>query len=392
MSRQAKISIFSIILIYSVYLKYSNDSFFEIPQKKSTTSIPKKNDVNKNKSDSSKDFDTEKTKNNSDKKDKYRIRKYKVGNGYFHIKQGEVKDFLARFPKALNVRDLKYEDVGDFEDYEAIKFNVFNEFEIKNDLKWQKELKASLKTSFKKKRSFSYELYRDKKGIKGKVIDIYNYDYPDVFLLEKGAILSKVLLEYQYSGTTYFYMGYVNTGILNIKNNNAPTKEQRFQDDDGTPKLFDIDSPDYTEIPKSGFSPYNNYFGEGIYRETLNKVIITAPKKTHVVFILVDTYSKKRVRNEFIRKGETFTMTKIPNGTYDYMYFTGRNWSNEVYINKGKVRGGFKDYPSFSRNKENQDQMEFSRSKQGVYYTLKLSQIIAGNLKMLDTSESDFFE
>jgi hypothetical protein len=153
---------------------------------------------------------------------------------------------------------------------------------------------------------------------------------------------------------------------------------------------FDIDSPDYTSVPKSGHSPYDAYFGKGVYHQTDNSIVITAPNKTHVVFVVVDTYSKKRIRNEFIRKGETFTMTKIPYGTYDYMYFTGRNWSNSVLINNGSVRGGFKDYKSFNKNDYNEDQMEFKRGYYGSY-TIRLTQTIGGNLETKSTSESDFF-
>ena len=154
---------------------------------------------------------------------------------------------------------------------------------------------------------------------------------------------------------------------------------------------FDIDSPDYTTIPKSGHSPYDAYFGKGIYHETDNSIVITAPDKTHVVFVVVDSYSKRRIRNEFIRKGETFSMTKIPYGTYDYMYFTGRNWSNSVLINNGSVRGGFKDYKSFNKNDYNEDQMEFKRGYYGSY-TIRLTQTIGGNLETKSTSESDFFD
>lgn len=155
-------------------------------------------------------------------------------------------------------------------------------------------------------------------------------------------------------------------------------------------KEFDIDSPDYTSIPKSGHSPYDAYFGKGIYNETDNSIVVTAPKKTHVVFVVIDTYTKRRIRNEFIRKGETFTMTKIPYGTYDYMYFTGRNWSNSVLINNGSVRGGFKDYQSFNKNDYNEDQMEFERGYYGSY-TIRLTQTIGGNLETKSTSEADFF-
>ena len=153
---------------------------------------------------------------------------------------------------------------------------------------------------------------------------------------------------------------------------------------------FDIDSPDYTTVPKSGYSPYDTYFGKGVYHQTDNSIVVSAPPKTHVVFVVIDTYTKKRVRNEFIRKGETFSMTKIPYGTYDYMYFTGRNWSNKVLINNGTVRGGFKDYKSFSRNGIKKDQMEFKRGYYGSY-EITLSQTINGNLKTKSTSEADFF-
>ena len=153
---------------------------------------------------------------------------------------------------------------------------------------------------------------------------------------------------------------------------------------------FDIDSPDYTSIPKSGHSPYDSYFGKGIYHQTDNSIVVSAPPKTHVVFVVINTYTKKRIRNEFIRKGETFTMTKIPYGTYDYMYFTGRNWSNNVLINKGTVRGGFQDYKSFNKNDYNEDQMEFKRGYYGSYQ-ITLSQTIGGNLETKSTSESAFF-
>ena len=54
---------------------------------------------------------------------------------------------------------------------------------------------------------------------------------------------------------------------------------------------FDIDSQ-ITVIPKSGFSPYDNYFGKGIYHKTENSIVVTAPLKSHVVFIVIDAYSK----------------------------------------------------------------------------------------------------
>ena len=391
MSRDAKIIIFSLILVFSIYNKNVNggifDNYKDKPTSNTSTKVPKKNPSTKAKEE------IRKPKKNIPKNKKtrtYKGGKYKLGNnGYFRVNQDDVESFLTRFPEAINLDYSNYDYVIDT-DYSKIKSYVFNENEIKSNSNWQRKIKASKRTTLKDKRSYSYNLFVDSKGTKGYVIKVHNYDDPVVYLLKRGAILSEVLLFYKSSEASYYYYGYLNTGTLNVKNNNTPTKESKFANDDGTPELFNIDSPDYTSVPKSGHSPYDSYFGKGIYNETDNSIIVNAPPKTHVVFIVIDTYTKRRVRNEFIRKGETFTMTKIPYGTYDYMYFTGRNWSNDILINNGTVKGGFKDYPNFNKNENNKDQMEFKRGYYGSY-EITLRQTIGGNLETKPTSESDFF-
>lgn len=381
MSRNAKILIFSLILIFSIYNKNVNGDFFsgdkDIPSTEKTINKKKKKE------------NRPKVKSPIYKNDDLiKGGKYKIGNnGYLNVNQEEVESFLSRFPKAENLNNSNFNYTVDV-NYSDVKSYVFNENEIKNNSNWQRKIKASLTTTLKNNRSFSYDLFIDSKGTKGYVIKVYNYDDPVVYLLKRGTILSEVLLLYK-SSEAYYY-GYLNNGSLKLKKNNTPSKESKYANDEGTPELFDIDSPDYTTIPKSGHSPYDAYFGKGIYNETDNSIVVTAPAKTHVVFVVIDTYTKRRIRNEFIRKGETFTMTKIPYGTYDYMYFTGRNWSNSVLINNGSIRGGFKDYPSFNKNNYNEDQMEFKRGYYGSY-TIRLTQTIGGNLETKPTSEADFF-
>ena len=383
MSRDAKIIIFSLILIFSIYNKNVNGDFFSgdnnIPSTEKTTNKKKKKE------------NVPKVKLPIYKSDdKSKGGKYKIGNnGYLNVNQEEVESFLSRFPKAENLNNSNFNYTVDV-NYSDIKSYVFNENEIKNNSNWQRKIKTSLKTSLIDNRSYGYNLYFTNKKNNGKVIEVYNYDDPIVYLLKRGNKLSKVLLLYKSSDASYYYYGYINTGILDVKNNNSPTKESKFANDNGTPELFDIDSPDYTSVPKSGHSPYDAYFGKGIYHNTDNSIVVTAPAKTHVVFVVIDTYTGRRIRNEFIRKGETFTMTKIPYGTYDYMYFTGRNWSNRVLINNGSVRGGFKDYQSFNKNGFLKDQLNFERGYSGSY-TIRLKQTIGGNLKTKPTSEADFF-
>lgn len=153
---------------------------------------------------------------------------------------------------------------------------------------------------------------------------------------------------------------------------------------------FNLNEDDYFAVPQTGSSPYDSYFGKGIYNDTDNYIEVTAPTNTHVVFILINSDTNRRIRNEFIRKGETFKMTKIPYGKYDYMYFTGRNWSNNLTINNGKVKGAFKDYPSFNRNKYQTDQIKFERGYYGGY-EIKLVQSVGGNLETQSISENNFF-
>ena len=72
------------------------------------------------------------------------------------------------------------------------------------------------------------------------------------------------------------------------------TKEKSKSSEDNS-ESFDIDSPDITDVPKIGDSPYDDYFGKGIYERTRNTIIVSAPSKTHIVFILIDNSTGKRI-------------------------------------------------------------------------------------------------
>ena len=424
MSRSAKIIIFSLILTFSVYDKYvsggliynfiNNNPTTTKTQKetipKRTVKSPKKNTSVKKESPDKEleqivqqmmaegqsddninavidEYDRRRNeKGKPSDLDNDKVSKLNFGKGYFAVSAKDKKEFYNRFPDAVNF-DYS-DDVGDFEVYSEIKDFLIENSRFKNGRFEGINEKVILKTRLNTQRSYNYSLFRDKRGVTGKIIDVYYHEDPKVYLLNRGTKFSKVILEYNIKDVKHFYLGFFNTGSIELRNNYSPTKEKNPYNK-RVPK-FNIDDNDYAQIPSSGFSPYDNYFGKGIYHQTDNSIIVTAPLKTHVVFVVVNTYTKKRIRNEFIRKGETFTMTKIPYGTYDYMYFTGRNWSNNVLINKGTVRGGFQDYKSFNKNDYNEDQMEFKRGYYGSYQ-ITLSQTIGGNLETKSTSESAFF-
>jgi uncharacterized membrane protein YebE (DUF533 family) len=139
----------------------------------------------------------------------------------------------------------------------------------------------------------------------------------------------------------------------------------------------------------NGESPYDKYFGTGIYEETENSVIVKASSNSDVVFILIDVNSGRKIRNEYIRRGTVFSLTKIPYGTYDYMYYSGLDWSDDLPINSS-IKGGFTRNSSFTKNSYSSDRLEFNRGYYGSY-EITLYEVDNGNLETKSASASEFF-
>ena len=148
----------------------------------------------------------------------------------------------------------------------------------------------------------------------------------------------------------------------------------------------------YTISYKSnGYSPYDSYFGKGVYNNSLdNSINVSAPKNSDIVFLLKNVYSGKTIRNEYIRKGTTFNLSGIPYGTYVFSYFSGTDWSDQVTLKNGTIKGGFTKRKSFSKSEKIDDYIEF---KDGYYgsYTIQLTEVVDGNLKTQDSNEDEFF-
>ena len=52
--------------------------------------------------------------------------------------------------------------------------------------------------------------------------------------------------------------------------------------------------------PENGFSPYNDYFGRGVYNnDTGNEFVIKNSNSTDAVVLLVNAFSGKKIRNEY---------------------------------------------------------------------------------------------
>lgn len=142
----------------------------------------------------------------------------------------------------------------------------------------------------------------------------------------------------------------------------------------------------YHPQPKNGFSPYNSFFGKGIYNNnTGNEFVIKNSNSTDAVVLLVNAYSGKKVRNEYIRKGETFKMTGVPNGTYYLEWTSGNNWSPDKIV--GRLKGGFQTDESFTKTRDRNDWMKVDGYQQ---WTVTLYTVSGGDVESESLSANEF--
>ena len=140
--------------------------------------------------------------------------------------------------------------------------------------------------------------------------------------------------------------------------------------------------------PKNGFSPYNQYFGKGIYNNNSgNEFIIKNSNQTDAIVLLVNAYTGRKVRNEFISKGSNFKMTGVPNGTYYLEWFSGTDWSPELKVG-ARFKGGFQTDASFTKTRDRSDWMMVDGHKQ---WTITLYSVAGGDVESKKINADEFF-
>ena len=153
------------------------------------------------------------------------------------------------------------------------------------------------------------------------------------------------------------------------------------------PEAFKVKVITYTQ-PKNGFSPYNSYFGKGTYNNKSGNIfVIDNSNKTDAVVLLVNAYSGRKVRNEYVRKGANFKMTGIPNGTYYLEWFSGNDWSPNLKVGS-RFKGGFQSKASFTKTKDRNDWMSVDGYKQ---WTLTLYSVAGGDVESEKINADEFF-
>ena len=144
----------------------------------------------------------------------------------------------------------------------------------------------------------------------------------------------------------------------------------------------------YYPLPENGYSPYDAYFGKGIYdNASNNSFIIENSENSHAVVLLVNVYNGRKVRNEFVRKGSTFEMTGVPNGTYYLEWFSGDDWSPQLQVASG-IHGGFQTNPRFTKTTDRSDWMKVEGYQQ---WTVTLYSVVGGDVESDEIDADEFF-
>ena len=159
----------------------------------------------------------------------------------------------------------------------------------------------------------------------------------------------------------------------------------------------------------TGESPYDSYFGSGVYIDTFyNELTIKNSELTDVVVCLKNVDLGATIRNEYITKGDFFTMKNIPNGVYVIKVFYGNNWSPDKLLSS-KVQGAFERDIQFSISdnisdyilmyqyvnkyeKDVLDGKEIISERNWSTYTITLYTVLDGNMKQRPINVDEFFD
>jgi len=160
---------------------------------------------------------------------------------------------------------------------------------------------------------------------------------------------------------------------------------------------YDLGSDSVINYPRpiNGFSPYDSYFGRGIYNNSVsNYVEIDNQTLNDAVVLLVNAYNDRKIRNEYVRKGTKFKMTGVPDGVYYIRMMSGKNWNPNIKV--GPLTGGFSKNRSISGNSSSNDWMKIGTTyadSDGRYYegfSQTLHAVVGGNVESESLTADEF--
>jgi len=177
----------------------------------------------------------------------------------------------------------------------------------------------------------------------------------------------------------------------------SSTKPREVEPREVKPRAYDPIEPnlpclDNFNQPDNGYSPYDDYFGSGVYNNWTQHSLTIQTSDENAVCLLKDVSSGTVIRNEFIRKNSIFKLTGIPHGTYKLQYYTGLDWDNYYHVPNTSIIGGFKCDASFSESSDPSDWLRFEYSEQySNQYTVTLYKVANGNMETKEINPNSFF-
>jgi len=96
-------------------------------------------------------------------------------------------------------------------------------------------------------------------------------------------------------------------------------------------------------------SPYDSIFGEGIYQDPSGHSLVLQNKLSDDVIacLIAKNNPTIRMRNEFIRSGERYTMAELPDGAYQLLLYIGKQWAPGGELLHGLIKGAFHSDTAF---------------------------------------------
>jgi hypothetical protein len=187
-------------------------------------------------------------------------------------------------------------------------------------------------------------------------------------------------------------------GIINSPNKSS-TKSTSKENTYKPQELLTNDPPAAEEIKnkgnrlKNGLSPYDQYFGKGVYKKNLNNFIEFKNGNSYdAVVCLVDIHTGRTIRNEYIMANSSFKMTNVPNGTYTVKSFYGNDWNPNKRLMNGLINGGFDTNFHFSKSDGLSKQIILQDDGYNYSgYTVTLYTVTNGNMSQQSINESEFF-
>ena len=149
---------------------------------------------------------------------------------------------------------------------------------------------------------------------------------------------------------------------------------------------------------ENGTSPYDNYFGKGIYDYNSKCWIkFKNGNSTDVIVCLENVYTGTTIRNDYIRVGSDYTMSNLPVGVYKIKVFYGKDWNPEKSLENGSIRGAFDSNSNFSVSDDPKDLVNISitTTYEGISYStyeITLYTVSNGNMNQRNISSDDFFK